>query len=54
VQATLRTLWMAREVSRGQALGVANTFLNLAMSEAALAEGQTVFSSGARIEPRVR
>jgi enoyl-CoA hydratase/carnithine racemase len=54
VQATLRTLWMAREVSRGQAIDVGNTFLNLAMSEAAMAEGQAVFSSGQRIEPRVR
>jgi enoyl-CoA hydratase/carnithine racemase len=53
VQATLRTLWMAREVSRSQALAAGNTFLNLAMSEQALAEGQQVFRSG-RIEPRVR
>jgi enoyl-CoA hydratase/carnithine racemase len=54
VQATLRTLWAAREVSRQQALDLGNTFLNLAMSEAALAEGQAVFSSKQRIEPRVR
>jgi enoyl-CoA hydratase/carnithine racemase len=53
VQATLRTLWMAREVSRSQALAAGNAFLNLAMSEQALAEGQQVFRSG-RIEPRVR
>jgi enoyl-CoA hydratase/carnithine racemase len=54
VQATLRTLWMAREVSRGQAIDVGNTFLNLAMSEQALAEGDAVFRSGKRIEPRIR
>ena len=54
VQATLRTLWAAREVSRQQALDLGNTFLNLAMNEAALAEGQAVFSSKARIEPHVR
>ena len=54
VQATLRTLWMAREVSRSQATAVGNTFLNLAMTEQALAEGQTVFSSKQRIEPRIR
>ena len=54
VQATLRTLWMAREVSRSQAIAVGNTFLNLAMTEQALAEGQAVFSSGQRIEPRIR
>lgn len=53
VQATLRTLWMAREVSRAQAIDVGNAFLNLAMSEQALAEGDAVFRRG-RIEPRVR
>ncbi len=54
VQATLRTLWMAREVSRRQAIDVGNTFLNLAMSKEALAEGQATFSSGQRIDPRIR
>jgi enoyl-CoA hydratase/carnithine racemase len=54
VQATLRTLWMAREVARSQALAMGNTFLNLAMTEQALAEGQAVFSSGARITPTIR
>ena len=54
VQATLRTLWAAREVSRQQAIGLGNTFLNLAMTEEALAEGQAVFSSGERITPKVR
>jgi enoyl-CoA hydratase/carnithine racemase len=53
VQATLRTLWMAREVSRQQALDAGNAFLHLAMSEQALAEGQSTFRSG-RIEPHVR
>ncbi len=54
VQATLRTLWMAREVSRGQAMAVGNPFLNLAMTEQAMAEGQAVFSSGQRIDPKIR
>ena len=54
VQATLRTLWMAREVSRAQAISMGNPFLHLAMTEQALAEGQTVFSSGERITPKVR
>jgi len=54
VQATLRTLWMAREVSRAQAIDVGNTFLNLAMSEQALAEGQATFSSKQRIDPKIR
>ncbi|MGN6693826.1 MAG: enoyl-CoA hydratase/isomerase family protein, partial [Aquihabitans sp.] len=40
MQATLRTLWAGRELSRQQALALGNTFLNLGMSEASLAEGQ--------------
>ena len=54
VQASLRALWAARELSRAQMLDVGNTFLNLAMSAEALAEGQQVFASGGRIEPRIR
>ena len=53
MQATLRTLWAGRELSRQQALDLGNTFLNLGMSEESLAEGQKVFQ-GARIEPRTR
>lgn len=54
VQASLRSLWAARELTRAQMLDVGNTFLNLAMSEAALAEGQQVFASGQRIDPTIR
>ena len=54
VQASLRSLWAARELTRAQMLDVGNTFLNLAMSEAALAEGQAVFRSGERIDPTIR
>lgn len=53
VQATLRTLWAGRELSRQQALDLGGTFLHLGMSEEALAEGQKVFERG-RIEPRER
>ena len=53
MQATLRTLWAGRELSRQQALDLGNTFLNLGMSEESLAEGQKVFS-GTRIQPRTR
>jgi enoyl-CoA hydratase/carnithine racemase len=53
MQATLRTLWAGRELSRQQALELGNTFLNLGMTEEALAEGQKVFQ-GQRIEPRTR
>jgi enoyl-CoA hydratase/carnithine racemase len=54
VQASLRSLWAARELTRGQMLDVGNTFLNLAMGEHALAEGQEVFASGRRIDPTIR
>ena len=54
VQASLRSLWAARELTRAQMLDVGNTFLNLGMSEAALAEGQQAFASGQRIEPHLR
>jgi enoyl-CoA hydratase/carnithine racemase len=53
MQATLRTLWAGRELSRRQALDLGNTFLNLGMTEEDLAEGQKVFASG-RVEPRIR
>jgi enoyl-CoA hydratase/carnithine racemase len=54
VQASLRALWAARELSRRQALDLGNTFLQLAMTKEALAEGQVVFSSGQRIDPKIR
>jgi enoyl-CoA hydratase/carnithine racemase len=54
VQASLRALWAARELTRAQMLDVGNAFLNLAMSAEALAEGQQVFSSGERITPKIR
>lgn len=54
VQASLRALWAARELTRAQMLDVGNTFLNLGMSHEALAEGQEVFRSGQRIDPTIR
>lgn len=53
MQATLRTLWAGRELSRQQALALGNTFLNLGMSEESLAEGQKAFQ-GERTKPRTR
>jgi enoyl-CoA hydratase/carnithine racemase len=54
VQATLRTIWAARELSRKQALDLGNAFLNLGLSQELLAQGQETFGSGRRIEPRTR
>jgi enoyl-CoA hydratase/carnithine racemase len=54
VQASLRTLWAARELTRAQMLDLGPTFLNLGVTQKALEEGQAVFASKRRIEPRVR
>jgi enoyl-CoA hydratase/carnithine racemase len=54
VQATLRTIWAARDLPAGQATELGNVFLQLGTSQAALTEGQEAFASGQRIEPRIR
>lgn len=54
VQATIRTLWAARDMGGLQATDLGNLFLQLGTSTAALEEGQAAFSSGNRIEPRIR
>jgi enoyl-CoA hydratase/carnithine racemase len=54
VQATVRALWAARELSRQQMIGAGNAFLSLGTTPEALAEGQATFSGGGRITPRVR
>ena len=54
VQATVRTIWAARELSLRQALDLGNTFLHLGTDPEALEEGQAVFTSGRRIEHRTR
>jgi enoyl-CoA hydratase/carnithine racemase len=54
VQGTLRSLWAAREMARAQAVAMAPHFVTLGNQPEALAEGQASFSSGQRIEPRLR
>lgn len=54
MQATLRTLWAGRELSRRQALDLGNTFLHLGMTKESLDEGQQAFASGPRVKPRIR
>ncbi len=54
IQGTLRALWMGLEVSRRQALDHAFLFTNVGTDPAALAEGQERFTSGKRIEWRLR
>jgi len=54
VQGTLRALWAGRELSRAQALGLGWAFVGLGNDPEALAEGQARFSSGERVEWRLR
>jgi enoyl-CoA hydratase/carnithine racemase len=54
VQATLRTLWAAREFTPEQGKALGNVFLQLGVTSKALREGQAVFESRKRIEPRIR
>jgi enoyl-CoA hydratase/carnithine racemase len=54
VQSTLRTLWAARDMTGAQATDIGNAFLQLGFSQEDLAEGQAGFTSGERIEPRIR
>lgn len=54
VQATLRTLWAAREMSPKQAIDVGNIYLNLSMSAETLAEGQETFLNRTPRKPLIR
>jgi enoyl-CoA hydratase/carnithine racemase len=54
VQATVRAMWLARDLSPAQSLAAAPELLNLGTTPEALEEGQRAFSSGKRIEPRIR
>lgn len=54
VQGTLRSLWAARTMARDQAVAMASSFVELGNRPEALAEGQALFASGARQEPRLR
>lgn len=54
VQATLRTLWAARDLPASQATELGNVFLQLGTTDEALNEGQAAFASGQRPKPRIR
>ena len=54
VQGTLRALWMGLELSRRQALDHAFLVTNIGTDPATLAEGQARFTSGKRIDWRLR
>ncbi len=54
VQGTLRSLWMALEVSRSQAIDLAHLFTRIGTDADAFREGQARFASGSRPEWRLR
>jgi enoyl-CoA hydratase/carnithine racemase len=54
VQATVRALWAARELSPQQALGLGAELLNLGTKASDLHAGQRAFESGRRAEWRLR
>ena len=54
VQGTLKALWAARTYARSQAVDMATSLVEIGRQDDALAEGQAQFSSGARVEPRIR
>jgi hypothetical protein len=54
VQGTVRALWAGLELTRRQALEQAFLFTNIGTDLVTLAEGQERFSSGKRIDWRLR
>jgi enoyl-CoA hydratase/carnithine racemase len=54
VQATVRAMWTARDLSPAQASAMGAELLNAGTTAEALEEGQRAFSSGKRIEWRLR
>ena len=54
VQGTMRALWTALEVSRKQAIDLANLFTRVGSDAAAFQQGQDRFASGQRVEWRLR
>ena len=54
VQASLRSLWAARELSRQQAIDLGGPLLALGVDRDDLAAGQAAFAGGRRIEWRTR
>ncbi len=54
VQATVRALWTARELSRSQALAMGFAFIGLGTDRTALEAGQAEFRSGRRLQWKLR
>ena len=54
VEGTVRALWAAQELGRRGALSMAPALVTLGNQPEAIAEGQSAFTSGRRMEPRIR
>ncbi len=54
VQASMRAIWAANDLSRNEAMAVAPAILTTGMDPEALAQGQESFTSGKRITPKIR
>jgi enoyl-CoA hydratase/carnithine racemase len=54
VQGTVRALWMARELSRLQALDAGKVLIRVGSDPKSLMDGQQRFASGERLKPRIR
>jgi len=53
-QGTVRSIWLARELTRSQALTMAKVYIGLGDDPNVIAEGQRRFEAGARVAARVR
>jgi len=54
IQGTVRAIWAGLEHTRQQAIDIAYAFIAMGTNADSLAEGQQLFASGKRIEPRIR
>jgi enoyl-CoA hydratase/carnithine racemase len=54
IQGTVRSLWLARELSRSQAIDAGHILIRLGSDPASLMDGQQRFASGERVKPRRR
>jgi enoyl-CoA hydratase/carnithine racemase len=54
VQGTVRSVWLAQELARTQALRMADVFVGLGNDLDLIAEGQARFAAGTRVDWRLR
>lgn len=54
VQATLKSIWLGQELSRLQGMSISSSMLASGNTLESMAEGQKLFTSKKRIEPKIR